>query len=329
MIPGRVAVSPSRVLVLGGTGFVGRSLVARLSADGAGPRVVVPSRRPARAKALAMLPGVELLAADVHDEATLVRLLAGCDAVVNLVAVLHGHATRFQQVHVELPRKLARACHAAGVRRLLHVSALGVPAQAEQAPSHYLASKARGEAVLHAAAAEFGLDVTVLRPSVIFGADDRFINLFAALQAWSPFVPLAGADARFQPVWVEDVAAALLRCLHDRSTFDQTCECAGPDVYRLRDLVALAGQWSGHARPIIALPMALGRVQAALLSLLPGEPLMSADNLASMRTPNVASGTLPGLAQLGIHPAGLASVMPAVLAQGPAEMDRWRRAAGR
>jgi NADH dehydrogenase len=314
------------LLVLGGTGFVGSALCEKLVAHfgGAGVRIVVPSRRPQRAAHLRPLPTVELVQADVHDEAQLTRLVGNCDAVVNLVAILHGSEAAFEQAHVSLPQKLVRACAAAGVKRLVHVSALGASADA---PSHYLRSKARGEAALKAGA----LDLTVLRPSVIFGASDRFMNVFAQLQGIAPIVPLAGAGATFQPVWVEDVAEALLRCLLDPATAGQTYECAGPKVYTLADLVRLAGRWSGHPRPVLPLPEALGRVQAALMSLAPGEPLMSADNLDSMRVPNVATGTLPGLAALGITPTALEAVAPGYLggSGGPSRLDRWRAFARR
>lgn len=299
---------PRSVLITGGSGFVGRSLVERLVRHDPALAITVPTRRLMRASPLKAVPTLTLVEADVGraDDAALPALLAGHDAVVHLVAVLHGNEERFRQVHVELPRRLAAACAAAGVRRLVHVSALGV---ARDAPSMYLRSKAEGEAVLRAS----GLDVTVLRPSVMFGARDKLLNTFAALQALLPVVPLAAADAQFQPVWVEDVAEAILRCLERPSTIGQVIECAGPDVMTLRDLVRRAGEWSGHPRPIIALPPALARVQAALMALAPGEPLMSSDNLDSMRVPNVASGTLPGLAALGIAPASLAQVGPTYL----------------
>jgi NADH dehydrogenase len=251
--------------------------------------------------------------------------------VVNLVAVLHGDAARFEQVHVRLPQHIANACAAAGVRRLVHVSALGVTdgpggVDVGAAPSLYLRSKSQGEQVLRAAP---GLALTLLRPSVIFGEEDRFINLFAALQAYTPVMPLAGADARFQPVWVEDVARAIVACLKDDRSIGRTCECAGPQVLTLRELVRLAGRWSGHPRPVLPLPEWAGRLQAAALGLLPGEPLMSADNLASMRLPNVASGRLPGLAELGIQPASLAHVMAPLLAGGGEHFNRLRTLAGR
>ena len=190
-----------KILILGGTGFVGRALCEALVEQG-GHALTVPTRAPARHKPVAMLPGVTLVRADVHDPASLTRLLAGCDAVVNLVAILHGIEAAFQRVHVDLPTRLAHAMQGAGVRRLVHVSALGVPdASAGPAPSRYLRSKAQGEHVLHQAAQAGHLDLTVLRPSVIFGAQDRFLNLFADLQTLFPVMPLGGADARFQPVW--------------------------------------------------------------------------------------------------------------------------------
>ena len=290
-----------QLLLLGGTGFVGRSVCEALVRADASLRIVVPSRQPERAKRLAPLPALRLVRADVHDEAQLAGLLDGCDAVVNLIGILHGSAAAFERAHVELPRKLASACHARGVARLVHVSALGADANG---PSRYLRSKGHGEAVLREAA----LELSVLRPSVMFGADDRFLNLFARLQAIFPVLPLAGAKARFQPVWVGDVAAAIVRCLFDRSTIGFIVECAGPQVFTLAELVRLAGRWSGHRRPVIALPDALGRLQALAMELVPGEPLMSRDNLDSMRVDSVASGTLPGLAALGIEAHSLSSV---------------------
>lgn len=316
----------SNVLILGGSGFVGRSVCEKLveRSGGAGGCITVPSRRPQRAQHLRTLPTVELVQADVHDEAELVRLLAGCDAVVNLIAILHGSAADFQRVHVELPRKLAAACRATGVKRLVHVSALGA---ASDAPSNYLRSKAAGEAVLRTA----GLDLTLLRPSVIFGEHDRFLNLFARLQAVAPVVPLAGAAARFQPVWVEDVAAAIVASIDDRSSIGQTVECAGPTVYTLEQLVRFAGRCAGHERPVIPLPDAIARLQATLMGWLPGEPLMSGDNLDSMRVPNVLSGDRPGLDALGIQPASMEAVMTPLLSgrAGVARLEPLRASAHR
>lgn len=324
-----ITMPQHKILVLGGTGFVGRAFVARwfASAGTGGTTLCIPTRRRVRGHALAMLPGVELVEADVHDPAQLDALVQGAEAVVNLVAILHGSPTQFERTHVTLPQQLAAACQRAGVRRLVQVSALGVPdGDPVSAPSHYLRSKARGEQVLRAAP---DLDLTVLRPSVIFGAEDRFIRLFAQLQALVPVMALAGAQARFQPVWVEDVAQALVQCLQDRATVGQTIECAGPDVLTLAALVRLAGRWSGHVRPVLPLPDWAGRVQATALGLLPGEPLMSCDNLDSMRVPNVATGRHPGLTTLGITPGAISAVMPAVLRSGFTPEDRRRTRAGR
>jgi NADH dehydrogenase len=311
--------SMHRVLVLGGSGFVGRALCERLAQSHPGLRLLVPTRRNAHGQAVRPLPNVDLITADVHDAAALARLAAGCDAVVNLVAILHGNEAAFERVHVALPRSIVAACRTAGVTRLVHVSALGVAADA---PSRYLRSKAAGEAVFTGS----GLAVTVLRPSVIFGAQDRFLNVFGQLQQLAPFMPLAFGSARFQPVWVQDVAAALVAALDDPATAGRTFECAGPREVTLSELVRLAGRWAGAERPQIPLPAWAGSLQAAAMELMPGEPLMSRDNVASMSVPNVASGTLPGLAALGLTPTPLEAVAPGYLADrfGPMAQDRFR-----
>ncbi len=296
------------VLVLGGTGFVGRQTCEHLHR--AGWRITVPTRRAATAARLGHLGSVTVVEADVHDPDALNRLVAGHDAVVNLIAILHGNEAAFEHTHVTLARHLAQACITQGVRRLVHVSALGAdPA----GPSRYQRSKARGEAMLTQA----GLDLSVLRPSVIFGADDRFLNLFARLQSLFPVMPLAGAQARFQPVWVGDVAHAIERCLARPARADgapaEVIECVGPDVMTLADLVRLAGRYGSKERAVIPLPMGIGRLQALMMELMPGERLMSRDNLDSMRVDNVASGLHPDLRSLNISPASVHTVAPGYL----------------
>ncbi|MEO0317593.1 MAG: hypothetical protein RL404_1270 [Pseudomonadota bacterium] len=297
------------ILLIGGSGFIGKSIAARL-AD-AGYRVVVPTRRFARARHLLVLPTVQVVEADVFDTAQLDRLLQGCDAVINLVGVLHSRPGQpwgpaFERAHVELPRRLAQACRRNGVSRVLHMCALGAAADG---PSMYQRSKAEGEKLMFAS----GLDVTSFRPSVVFGPDDHFLNLFAQLQRWLPVMALGGADAKFQPVFVGDVADAFVRALDDRSAIGKTYELVGPHVVTLRELVRLAGACSGHPRPILALSDALARLQAFMFEYLPGAPLMSRDNLDSMKADNVASGLHPLPPQW--HPQPLEAVAPDYLAR--------------
>jgi NADH dehydrogenase len=313
------------VLVLGGTGFVGRSICERLVErnGGGGGRITVPSRRPQRATHLRTLPTVEVVAGHLHDEPSLGRLIQGQDAIINLVAILHGSEAEFRRAHVELPQRLARLAAAFGVQRVVHVSALGVNVQnPPDATSRYLRSKSEGELALRRGVAS----CTVLRPSVIFGEHDRFMNLFATLQGLAPVVPLAGASAQLQPVWVEDVARAAVQSLDDERAFGQTIECAGPKVYTLADLVRLAGQWSGHPRPVVPLPAPLGQLQALVMEFAPGPTLMSRDNLDSMKTPNVASGRLPGLELLDIVPTPLESIAAPLLGglRGAGRFNLWR-----
>ncbi len=304
-----------KIFLLGGTGFVGTQVCKQLVTQDY--RVTVPSRGRADAPPMPASSQVTQLTLDVHVEAALTKALMGHDAVVNLVAILHGDRAAFEQVHVALPQKLARACVTAGVRKLVHISAIGANAeQPQSAPSMYLRSKGQGEAALIQAANASNpaaFDLTILRPSIIFGAGDKFLNVFAKLQQVLPFMPLACAEARFQPVWVGDVASAVLHCLARASASANSApsiiELCGPDIFTLRELVQLAARLSGvrdgRGRPVIALPLWLARLQAALMSLAPGEPVMTRDNLDSMTVDNIASGTGATLQTLGITPAAL------------------------
>jgi NADH dehydrogenase len=315
------ALMARRVLVLGGTGFIGRAFAWRCAAHGLSLKLTVVTRALAHGAELRPLSNLELVHGNVHDPATLARLVAGADVVVNLVAILHGRAQQFERVHVELPRQLGRACQEAGVGHIVHVSALGADAQA---PSLYLRSKAAGEEALRAA----GVPLTVLRPSIVFGAEDRFLNLFARMQRVLPLVPLAGAQARMQPVWVRDVAQALWACAMRGAAAAGTYEAVGPDVYTLAELVRLAGRRIGRARPQWALPSPLGWLQAWLLEHAPGRTLMSRDNLRSLQVDSVASGRWPTLQALGIEPATIAQAW--AQEQGDAalmgQMLHWRSA---
>jgi NADH dehydrogenase len=301
------------VLVVGGSGFVGRHVVAALAARGA--RVTVPTRRRERARHLLPLPTVEVVEADVMLPEVLPRLAAGRDAVVNLVGVLHSRRGRrdergpndygpdFARAHVELAQAVVNACRAAGVKRLLHMSALGAdPA----APSEYLRSKGIGE---QAALAAEDIAVTVFRPSVIFGPEDSFLNLFATLAAVMPVIVLACPEARFQPVYVGDVARAFLAALDDRGAHGKRYDLGGPKQYTLRELVQAVCAITGRRRPIVGLGPRLSLLQARLLELSPVK-LMTRDNVRSMQVPSVCASPFP----FGIEPAALEALAPEWLA---------------
>ncbi len=297
------------VVVFGGTGFIGSRLVARLSEQGA--RVIVPTRRYERAKHLISLPRVEVIEADLRDDATLRRLLLHKDAAINLVGVLHSrrgtpYGEDFRRAHVELPRRIVAACAAANVPRYLHMSALGA---AVDGPSMYQRSKADGEV---AARAEQSVAATIFRPSVVFGEGDNFLNMFAKLQRLLPFVPLAGAETDFQPIYVGDVAQAFVNALRDPRTRHQVYQLGGPQIYALADLVRLAGKYAGHPRPVFGIPESLARLQAGFFELLPGEPLISRDNLDSMKVDNVVDPAIQATtaAALGIKLTPLEAVAP-------------------
>lgn len=296
------------VLLIGGSGFLGRHLANQVSRRGI--RVVVPTRRRERAQALYLLPTVDVVEADVYAEGCLEQLMQGVDAVVNFVGVLHStsgspYGHDFARAHVELPRKIVAAANSAGVTRLVHISALGADANG---PSEYLRSKAAGEAAIRESGA--ALRWTILRPSVVFGPEDRFLNLFASL-ASIPLMPLGGAKARFQPVFVGDVSRAILAALEEDRGIGETHELAGPAVYTLAELVRYASRQAGKRTLVLPLPRSLAMLQATVLSWLPGG-LMSPDNVRSMDSDNVASGTPQ---PFGLVPTALEAVAPAWLGQ--------------
>jgi uncharacterized protein YbjT (DUF2867 family) len=291
------------VCVIGGSGFVG-----------------VPTRRRERAKALIVLPTVDVENADVHDPATLERMVAGTDAVINLAGILHqDRAGDFARIHTELPRKIVDACRERGVRRLLHVSALKA---AHDAPSEYLRSKAGGEQQIRVAQAS-GIRTTVFRPSVIFGREDRFLNLFAQLAHALPVIMLASPKARFQPVYVEDVARAMVESLELSRTYDQNLELCGPATYTLQELVEYVCGLLQVERPILPLNDEMSHLLAWMMEWLPVK-LMSRDNYLSMKVDSVCACPFPEI--FGVAPSPLEAVVPQYLLDNtPRARYRWFR----
>jgi uncharacterized protein YbjT (DUF2867 family) len=306
-----------RILVLGGTGFVGSCLCARLVREGL--RVRVLTRRPSGSPRLAVLPGLELLSADVHDPAALAEAARGCTAAVNLVGILNprGRAS-FELVHAELPRKLALACRSAGIKRLVQISALGA---SPDAPSEYLRSKAKGEQAIAAQAGPTAW--TVLRPSVIFGREDQFVNRFARLLRLSPVLPLAAPRSRFSPVWVDDVVDACFATLNAHGLSATALELGGAEVLTLGEIVRRIAAILGVHRLIVPLPRPLGALQACVLGLLPGKPL-TLDNFRSLSVDSVPADD--GFARLKLVPVAFSTLLPTLVDERTrADHERERR----
>jgi uncharacterized protein YbjT (DUF2867 family) len=311
-----------KIAVLGGAGFVGSCLVAKL--DQAGYQVKVLTRRRERAKHLILLPNVQVEECYLPNTHALKDALKGCDAVINLVGILHEtRKSTFEAMHHQLPRRVATLCEELGIARLLHMSAL----QANiHAPSQYLKSKAMGEAAVN----EFSkkLDITIFKPSVIFGRGDRFINLFANLAKYLPVIFLAKPNAKFQPIWVDDVAQCFVNALENTATYGKSYELGGPHNYTLRQLLQKVMDVLGKPRPIIGLNHTLSMAQAFVLELMPIK-LMSRDNIRSMQVDNLCAA--PIAAELGVVPTSLDTIAPEYLRNTSprAAYDAFRSAAGR
>jgi uncharacterized protein YbjT (DUF2867 family) len=307
-----------RVLVLGGSGFVGRALLRQLSAQG--HQLTVPVRRPERQRDLRLIPNVSVLPIEHFSDLQLRKLLRGHDAVINLVGILHesGKAT-FRSVHIDLVRKLAIACEVEGVKRLIHISALGASVDA---PSRYLRSKAEAEAVL----ASSDLEITILRPSVMFGEGDNFINAFASLLSKTPLMPVVCPKSLLSPVWVEDVAKVISVALSHKSSIGQTYELCGERVYSLMELWQLIAEMRGCKVDFMALPDFLSRWTARLMGLMP-TPMMTYDNYLSLQVPSVCHQPMP----FGFSAMSLRSYALQVLAKGRVRQryDDMRQIAGR
>jgi uncharacterized protein YbjT (DUF2867 family) len=274
------------ILILGGSGFVGRAICSKLVM--AGHSITVPTRKRDNARALFPLPSVTVVEADAYDAAALVQLARGKDAVINLVGILNGN---FERAHVTMTENAIAACKTAGVSRYLHMSALGASANG---PSAYQKSKAKADAIVRAS----GLDFTIFAPSVIFGRGDSFLNKFAQMVSLlPPFVPMAlpGASAKFQPVSVDDVARAFVAAIKNESTYGQRYELVGPKVYTLKELVAYVMLLAHDKHLIIGLPGFVTSILAGVLQFVPTQPL-TPDNVKSMSVDNVSSAPFPAFA---------------------------------
>ena len=312
----------NEISVLGGSGFVGSAIVAKL--DSAGYKVKVITRRRDTAKHLFLLPNVQVVECNVFDYHDLSATLRGSDAVINLIGILHqSRRLSFNTVHHQLPAQLGKICVDLNIKRLVHMSSLGAE---KQAPSQYLQSKATGEAAL--ASLQNKLNITVFKPSIIFGRGDSFINLFATLIKWLPAVMLAKPDAKFQPVWVEDVATCFVACIHNIDTYGKTYELAGPKIYTFRTLIEIVMATLKIQRPIIGLSDNLSYAQAFMMELLPIK-LMSRDNVRSMEVDSVSAMPFPEI--FNLTPTPMEAVIPEYLVnQTPrGAYDRFRSSAPR
>ena len=291
--------------VFGGAGFIGRQVVQRLAREDWVVRVA--ARHPPGEAYLASMgrPGqFAPIATDLTDEAGVARAVDGAQVVVNTVGILHGD---FEAVQAQGPARLGRLAAQAGVERLVHISAIGADVASE---SRYASSKGRGEAGL----LEAFPGATILRPSIVFGPGDGFFGRFAGLARLLPFMPVISGGTRFQPVYVGDVADAVMAALERPDSAGRIYELAGPRVWTFRELLAFILQQTGRRRPLVEIPMGLARVQARLGELLPNPPL-TRDQLILLGRDNVAARDLPGLAELGIVPKAVEAIMPPLLAR--------------
>ena len=311
-----------QVCLLGGSGFVGSAIVRHLSL--AGYAVKVLTRRREASKHLILLPNVAVLECDVMDDAALAEALKGSDVVINLIGILHNSKkASFKVMHAELPARLAKLCSKLGIKRLVHMSALQA---SKDAPSAYLKSKAEGEvAVLRS---KRNVDVTVFRPSIIFGRGDGFINLFASLVKLLPVILLAKPNAKFQPIYVEDVAYAFVASLDNVDTYGKAYDLGGPKIYTLRQLVAYVADTLGKRPVIIGLNNMLSYIQAFAMELLPVK-LMTRDNVRSMEVDSVCVTSFPAF--LGFQPVALETIVPEYLNDDNPRnaYNRFRARAGR
>lgn len=306
-------MSNKTACVFGGTGFIGTQVVRELAK--AGYRVKVATRVPERAfflRPCGSVGQVVPVACDYADEESLAKAVEGCEAVVNCIGILFekGRRSKFKSLHAELPGRIAALCASKGVDRLVHISALG----SDAGTSRYAKTKRAGEeAVL-----ERFPSATILRPSVVFGPGDGFFAMFARLAVYAPALPLiGGGTTRFQPVYVGDVADAVMAALTlpAQTEFNpqgRIYELGGPDVMSFKQIYDTILRETGRTRCLINLPWGVAKMQGAVMSLMP-RPLLTADQVESLKTDNVVTGQHPGLAHLGVNPTAVSTILPSYL----------------
>jgi NADH dehydrogenase len=301
------------VTVFGGSGFVGRNAVRALAK--AGWRIRVAVRKPYSANFLPPMGTVgqiQLVKCNVHDRDQIAAALKGANAAINLTGLLsqRGHQS-FQAIHFEAAQHIAEAAHNAGVGTLVHVSAIGADVDAK---SKYNATKGEGERAVR----EAFPDAAILRPSLVFGAEDKFFNKFANLARFVPALPLVrGGHTKFQPVFVGNVAAAILRCVEDTATRGKTYELGGPRVYSFKELMQIMLREIGRKRLLVPLPFFIARIKAFFLQMpammLPVDPLLTMDQVTMLKSDNIVSEDAQGLSDLGVKPESLEAVLPTYL----------------
>ncbi len=303
------------ITVFGGSGFLGRHVVRALAK--AGYRVRVASRRPHLAqdlRVMGVVGQVQLVQANIRVPSSVARAVEGASAVINLVGVLaESGRQNFSSLHTAGAKAVAEAAAAEGIERFVQVSAIGAYADS---PSRYARSKAAGEAAVKAAVPT----ATILRPSIVFGTDDGFFNMFGSMARFAPALPLfGGGKTRFQPVFAGDVAEAVLKSVESDETRGETYELGGPGVYTFKELMAFILEETARPRFLIPLPFAVGTVMATLFefaSILPFvQPLLTRDQLIQLQRDNVAGEGMKGLDELGIKAETVEAIVPGYLAR--------------
>lgn len=291
--------------VFGGTGFLGRQIVQKLAKKGYA--VKVATRVPERAyflKPYGNVGQIVPVACNYADAASIANAVSDADCVVNCIGILfeRGKKTKFEKIHSDLPAAIAKACAEEEVERFVHISALGC----DIGTSDYAKTKYMGEkAVLENFPA-----ATILRPGVIFGEDDNFFNMFAELARYMPFLPLiGGGKTKFQPVYVGDVADAVMAALTDARAHGETYQLGGPDVLTFREVYERLFRYTGRRRCLVNLPFGVAKIEAAFLSLLP-RPLLTPDQVESLKSDTVVSEGALGFEKLGITPHALDLILP-------------------